>query len=369
MLSKTYKQFSVMAMTFLALLAMASCSDDKGEVAAPDVGEEEEGYTAGLEKPSAMTVMTYENVPVIDGSDGTLPLRQLLIAKELGVEVEWGNEMSETFPRAWFAPKGDASGWNRLILNTIKMSRYTHTAFVECINGTTELIITDRGITQEEQELAQEKGVELLSRPVAKDALTFIVHADNPVQNLTLEQIRKIYTGEITNWKEVGGNDALIIPYVRNADSGTQTNMETMVMKGLSMPDREHNSGLLGYYNDANLYRMVDVHQYDVICYAPYYYYRYIVKNEEVKEWNEMSARGDILPSTKIKALSLEGVSPSRETIASGEYPVVTDVIASVRSDIDRSSVAYRLFYQMATGKKDQVIDESGYVTVSHPQK
>ena len=67
------------------------------------------------------------------------------------------------------------------------------------------------------------------------DALTFMVNNSNPIECLSVEQIRKIYTGDITNWQEVGGEDMLITPYVRNRNSGSQEKFETMVMDGLEI--------------------------------------------------------------------------------------------------------------------------------------
>ena len=73
-----------------------------------------------------------------------------------------------------------------------------------------------------------------------------LVNPKNPVKNLTSDQVRKIYTGEITNWKEVGGVDHAITPYIRNADSGSQEKMETLVMKGLTMIDGTYMAEIIG---------------------------------------------------------------------------------------------------------------------------
>ena len=78
------------------------------------------------------------------------------------------------------------------------------------------------------------------------DALVFIVNPKNPVRNLTADQVRKIYTGEITNWKEVGGVDHAITPYIRDADSGSQEKMETLVMDGLTMIDGSRMPEIIG---------------------------------------------------------------------------------------------------------------------------
>ena len=178
------------------------------------------------------------------------------------------------------------------LLNKKLLNWNTHQSFVDCIDGKNDIIITARGISRDESVYAKEKGVELLSRPIAKDAFVFIVNAGNPVKNLTVEQVKKIYMGEITNWKEVGGNDAPIVPYVRNANSGSQEKMETVVMAGLTMPE----------WKELTLFTMISPYiqlDSDVngICYTPYYYFSSIVRPEQ------------------IKMVSLDGIMPAKETI------------------------------------------------------
>ena len=114
----------------------------------------------------------------------------------------------------------------------------THEAYMNLIEGKTDVIIASRDISRNEKVSSEELGVELETAPLAIDALVFIVNPKNPVKNLTSDQVRKIYTGEIRNWKEVGGIDHAITPYIRNADSGSQEKMETLVMQGLTMIER-----------------------------------------------------------------------------------------------------------------------------------
>ena len=89
--------------------------------------------------------------------------------------------------------------------------------------------------SEDELELAKAYKVELDIRPVCYDAFVFITHKDNPVDSLTVDQIQKIYSGQITNWKDVGGRDEAIVPYQREEDSGSQTAMEKQVMQGKKM--------------------------------------------------------------------------------------------------------------------------------------
>lgn len=320
--------------TFLCLsLCLISCGSND------DNAEKTNEETAGLEKPTATTAITIENAPVTDGSDSTEPLRTLLMCRLLGIGCEWMDD--DTFTLTWrvFPDYRSLSVENRNLLNKKLLNMNTHQSFVDCIDGKNDIIITARGISRDESEYAKEKGVELLSRPIAKDAFVFIVNANNPVKNLTVEQVKKIYMGEITNWKEVGGNDAPIVPYVRNANSGSQEKMETVVMAGLTMPEWKE----LVLYTMISPYVMLD-NDVNGICYTPYYYFSYIARPEMVK------------------MVSLDGIMPGKETIKKGTYPYITEVMTSVRADIDKSSTAYQMFYNLSTGYYNNIIDESGYI-------
>jgi phosphate transport system substrate-binding protein len=96
------------------------------------------------------------------------------------------------------------------------------TGIAALINGTTEICQSSRSMKQDEKlklrDRYQTMGVEI---PVAKDGLAVYVHAGNPLQSLTVEQLKGIYMGTITNWKDLGGRDATIILYGRENNSGT----------------------------------------------------------------------------------------------------------------------------------------------------
>ena len=93
--------------------------------------------------------------------------------------------------------------------------------------------------SEDEINYAKEKNVELQYDKVVNEGFVFFVNAKNPVDSLTLEQIQKIYSGEITNWSEVGGNDEKILAYQRPENSGSQTGMLSLVMKGIKMKKPE----------------------------------------------------------------------------------------------------------------------------------
>lgn len=107
------------------------------------------------------------------------------------------------------------------------------TGIAALINGTTDLCMSSRPMKPDERlklrDRFQSMGVEI---PVAKDGLSIYVHPTNPVQALSLEQLRAIYTGQVTNWKQVGGADAIVVLYGRENSSGTYVYFKDHVLLG-----------------------------------------------------------------------------------------------------------------------------------------
>jgi phosphate transport system substrate-binding protein len=95
------------------------------------------------------------------------------------------------------------------------------TGIAALLNGTTDIANASRKIKDEERAAALKNGIEPYEIEIARDAIGVIVHPDNPVQQLTLQQISDIYSGKITNWKEIGGEDRPIVLLSRESNSGT----------------------------------------------------------------------------------------------------------------------------------------------------
>lgn len=95
------------------------------------------------------------------------------------------------------------------------------TGIASLINGTADIANASRAMKAEERAEAESNGIQPVEIPVARDAIAVIVHPDNPVESLTLQQISDIYSGKITNWKEVGGEDRPIVLLSRETNSGT----------------------------------------------------------------------------------------------------------------------------------------------------
>jgi len=95
------------------------------------------------------------------------------------------------------------------------------TGIAGLLDGTANLANSSRSIKDSEIEAGKESGLEIAEVVIAYDGLCVIVNKDNPVEELTIEQISQLFTGEISNWKEIGGNDAAIVIASRDSSSGT----------------------------------------------------------------------------------------------------------------------------------------------------
>lgn len=105
-------------------------------------------------------------------------------------------------------------------------------ALVDLADGRSRLAVMSREPNESEVEALSAGEQDFITRTVAHDALAVIVHGDNPVEDLTIGQLKDIFTGKITNWREVGGEDRAIRPLVRDRNSGTYEIFQDMVLDG-----------------------------------------------------------------------------------------------------------------------------------------
>lgn len=196
-----------------------------------------------------------------------------------------------------------------------------------------------------EHKEAKIEGVELDVTPVAMDGFVFITHKDNPVESLTVEQVQKIYSGEITNWKEVGGNDAEIIPYQRESNSGSQTAMEQLVMKDVRL--MEPAKGYRIWTGMAELIEKVAEYENkeNSIGYTYYYYINNLYKNEN------------------IKVLNINGISPDNENLINRSYPFTTAYYAVTVKGHQGKMTQLRDY--LLTEEGQEIIKMAGYCPVN----
>ena len=284
-----------------------------------------------------------ENYPRVDGSTSTNPLNYIVAAKLLGLKYEWiiGGEVQ------------NVSFKNYLELSTnftrkLQCSQ-THNAIINLIDNQADLIIVARKMSADEKQYADNTGVSLIETPIALDALDFILDSQNSINSLSVEQIQNIYLGNITNWSEVGGTNEEIIPFIRNANSGSQEMMNEIVMNGTGMPDWD-----VSYADELTLWSMIKVYNElrshtNGICFTPHYYKEYMVAD-------------DMYGKNNIKTLAINKIMPDKNSIANKTYPFVANVYVSIRSDIDQNSMTYKLYKWLQSKAGKDVIAESGYV-------
>jgi phosphate transport system substrate-binding protein len=133
----------------------------------------------------------------------------------------WAEEYMKTHPDAVIQVSGGGTG----------------TGIAALINGTTDVCEASRDMKEQEYEQARAKGVQPFKVAVALDGIAVFLHESNPIKDLTLEQLKGIYTGQITNWKEVGGPDKTIILYGRENNSGTYAYFKEHVLAGEDYAD------------------------------------------------------------------------------------------------------------------------------------
>jgi phosphate transport system substrate-binding protein len=179
--------------------------------------------------------------------------------------------------------------------------------------------------------------------PVVKDALVFLVNAENPVDGISIEQLRDIYMGRITNWKEVGGLDESITAYQRNADSGSDTLFMKLLMDGRE-PSRppvewrvESMGGLVEALSDYD-------NSKNALGYSVFYYVNNMYGN------------------SRFKLLAVDGVKPSRETIADGSYPLSDYYYAVIAGYTPADSKARTLIDWLLTQEGQTVAANAGYI-------
>jgi phosphate transport system substrate-binding protein len=273
-------------------------------------------------------VLSEQELALIDGSTATVPITAELLRQFYGYPDDelWSSEL--------LYHSSTPNAYDNLIY------RYERTSGDVKLPNVSLILVTPP--SSEELATAQAQGVTLDLTPIATDGFVFIVNTDNPVDSLTVEQIRGIYTGAITNWKQVGGDDVEILPFQRSQNSGSQTAMEQLVMQGtplIEAPKVGVFEGMGGLVEAVAEYQNGPAS----IGYTYNYYIENLYRNEN------------------IKVLRVNGVTPSPQELLSGAYPFTTSYYAVLRADEPEDSPARRLRDFLVSETGQQVIEMAGY--------
>ena len=218
----------------------------------------------------------------------------------------------------------------------------TEMAYDNLIAGDKDIIFVTAP-SVEELAAAAQAGVELEVIPIVKDGLVFLVNESNPVNELTGQQVKDIYTGKITNWSQVKGKNSGIIPYQRQTNSGSQTLFLQLAMGDtvpMDAPER---------YRITTMNDLVDaISEYDNSDQALGYSMFYYTQEMYVKD--------------NTKALAIDGVTPSNENISTDAYPYGTNYFAVIRADEPEDSLSRELIDWFLSDEGQQLASRAGYV-------
>ncbi|PYZ97457.1 hypothetical protein CR205_02340 [Alteribacter lacisalsi] len=221
------------------------------------------------------------------------------------------------------------------------MANQTHRAYASLINGDVDMIFA-AGPSDFQLERADEQGVELEFTPIGREAFVFFVNARNPVTNLTIEEIQGIYSGEITDWSEVGGGNEVIRAFQRPPDSGSQTALENL-MEGHTLMDAPTDdvvTGMGGIISETANYR----NHRNAIGYSFRFFSTVMIENHNIRH------------------LQIEGVPPTPETIRDGTYPIA-DSFYAVTAGSDNPNIDPFLEWILSE-EGQEFIERTGYVPV-----
>jgi phosphate transport system substrate-binding protein len=317
---KIRKAVKLLLITLFLLISFVSCMENN-----------EQNTISGI---------NFENYPRVDGSTSTKPLNALIACKLLGIGYEWRSNIVGEYSVELNA-KDIPEKYQGFYGERIKASQ-THNAFLNLIDGNADIILTHRTISADEKAHADSTGVTLIETSIAVDTFVFLVNENNPVRNLTVDQLQRIYTGEIKNWREVGGNDLEIKAFTRPRNSGSEEVMRNLVMGGLPVSTHLENSEIVTM---AGVFPEVRTYQAG-LCYTFNFY-----KNVMVR-----------VSDNDVPKVSVNGIFPSENTVKNLTYPLIAKVHVAIRSDLDHNSMAYKMYEWLKTKNANSVISESGYI-------
>lgn len=264
---------------------------------------------------------TRENFPKLDGSTSMVPLGNGIASVLLGESRE------------------DTA-------SLIAFNRTTQ-SFRNLYSGDSDLVIAAEPKNEVFQEMA-EKAFPYKLEQIATEALVFVVNENNPINSLTTAQVQGIYSGEITNWSQVGGADAPIAAFQRNATAGSQVMMEKLVMAGIPMMEApaamvpgemgELIESVRSYDNSAN-----------AIGYTVFYY------------------AADMQMAQGLKILQIDGVTPCAETLRDRKYPFLNGYYACISALAEADSPQRILYDWLISQEGQDLLALEGYVPVYGP--
>lgn len=236
----------------------------------------------------------------------------------------------------------------------------THEAWLNLADGTADIVFLVAP-TQDELAYFAQKSVDIEMKVYGYDGLVFMGNEENPVTNLTSGQIRAIYSSKIKNWEDVGGENADIIVYIRNPESGSQRLFESLVWKGHDMPDFSAMNFKEGEIDPTVTQRETTYNMDEDMGTIT----RNVLLNQYSIGFNIMSYIDSEFGSPTLKLFSIDGYAPTTENFASGAYPFLTTSYVAIRADTPEGSPARQLYRWIASAESYDLLSKNSTLSVA----
>lgn len=323
---KTKNRKVAFACISLAAIAITSISPIKHAYTSkiPTVGAEVDVYqympfsentkVAALDKEASLKLT--DDLPKIDGATALYPLYSAIV--------------QSTYPKKEYD-----------LYDSEVMVNTTPEAYTNLLNGKVDMIFA-AAPSVSQQNRAKQKGLELKLTPIGREAFVFFVNQKNNIDGLTIDQIKKIYSGEVKNWQDLGGDNDSIRAFQRPEDSGSQTALQKLMGDTpiMEAPTENVASGMGDIISEVAQYRNYK----NAIGYTFRFYSNEMVKNDQ------------------IKLLEINGVEPTKETIRNGTYPISTEFYI-VTAGTTNPNVE-KLIEWVLSPEGQQLVEKAGYVPI-----
>ncbi len=286
-----------------------------------------------LDHPASLWIEDEKDMPILDGAEACYPLYSA-VAKAVYKDID---KIEKDFIN-------DTSGEKKAYQNG-KIVTFTNTVYGywRLADKEVDMLFGARP-SQEQIEYAKNAGVEFELTAIGREGFIFFVEEDNPVDNLTTQQIKAIYHGDITNWKEVGGRDQKIVAFQRPEGSGSQT-MMIYFMGDVSLKEPKTYETF-----DAMSGIIEHVAQYNNEAGAMGYTFRYFLEGLQQEQ--------------HVKILSVDGVAPTVENIKTGKYPLLTTLYCVTRANDPNPNVRKVLDFLLSEDGQ-YIIEKTGYAPLN----
>ena len=296
---------------------LTACSGSSEPASSASTAPEPPASSAASEVTAA-PFLTVEDFPALDGSTACIPLMAQMKADVTGMdllEAQTSITVSTT-AYAWenfgLWSRSDSDDYGAQLLIVYEAPEYV------------------------KEELA-EAGAKLEQKAIGRDALVFIVNESNPVQSLTQQQLRDIYAGRITNWKEVGGDDASIVVLTRKAGSGTRAPFQGAVF----------GDEAVDFKGDAELDKSGDVQTQ-------------MGSTDNAISYLDFSHFDD----SKFNAIKVEGVEPKSANVTDDSFKIWATEHMYCAKDADEATKAF-LEFMLSDDVQGKLVEEQGFIPVS----